>query len=153
MIWPSLMEGVSGWPLWAASLGGAVLGALIGGGSLWLMGWTGRSCAHRSDGLGDVKMMFMVGLSRLASDDPDHLHGCVLGIEVGIVVMLVQAARPEDLFALWHLPGNRRNRGRLLRTANRRMVRRTFQVWRFADCQLAIARSLKAAVFSDCVAR
>src|SRR5258707_3786316 len=26
-------------PLWAASLAGAVIGALVGGGSLWLMGW------------------------------------------------------------------------------------------------------------------
>lgn len=60
---PSLMAGVlNGLPLWAASLGGAVLGALIGGGSLWLMGWTWEKLRGiEAMGLGDVKMMFMVG--------------------------------------------------------------------------------------------
>jgi leader peptidase (prepilin peptidase)/N-methyltransferase len=60
---PSLMAGLlSGMPLWAASLGGAVLGALIGGGSLWLMGWTWEKLRGiEAMGLGDVKMMFMVG--------------------------------------------------------------------------------------------
>jgi leader peptidase (prepilin peptidase)/N-methyltransferase len=60
---PSLMAGVlNGMPLWAASLGGAVLGALIGGGSLWLMGWTWEKLRGiEAMGLGDVKMMFMVG--------------------------------------------------------------------------------------------
>jgi len=60
---PSLMAGVlNGLPRWAASLGGAVLGALIGGGSLWLMGWTWEKLRGiEAMGLGDVKMMFMVG--------------------------------------------------------------------------------------------
>ena len=60
---PSLMAGVlNGMPLWAASLGGAVLGGLIGGGSLWLMGWTWEKLRGiEAMGLGDVKMMFMVG--------------------------------------------------------------------------------------------
>lgn len=60
---PSLMAGVlNGLPLWAASLGGAILGALIGGGSLWLMGWTWEKLRGiEAMGLGDVKMMFMVG--------------------------------------------------------------------------------------------
>ena len=60
---PSLMGGVlNGVPLWAASLGGAVVGALIGGGSLWLMGWTWEKLRGiEAMGLGDVKMMFMVG--------------------------------------------------------------------------------------------
>lgn len=41
-----LMNGVlAGMPLWAASLVGALIGALIGGGSLWLMGWTWENCA------------------------------------------------------------------------------------------------------------
>lgn len=49
-------------PLWAASLGGACIGALVGGGSLWLMGWTWeRLRGIEAMGLGDVKMMFMVG--------------------------------------------------------------------------------------------
>jgi leader peptidase (prepilin peptidase)/N-methyltransferase len=60
---PSLMHGAfSTWPLWATSLAGAVLGALAGGGSLWLMGWLWeRLRGVEAMGLGDVKMMFMVG--------------------------------------------------------------------------------------------
>lgn len=49
-------------PLWAVSLLGAFIGALIGGGSLWLMGWTWEKLRGiEAMGLGDVKMMFMVG--------------------------------------------------------------------------------------------
>jgi leader peptidase (prepilin peptidase) / N-methyltransferase len=60
---PMLLQGVfAGWPLWAASLGGAAIGALLGGGSLWLMGWTWEKLRGvEAMGLGDVKMMFMVG--------------------------------------------------------------------------------------------
>ncbi len=60
---PSLINGpLEGWPIWLASLGGAVLGALIGGGSLWLMGWVWQRVRNmEAMGLGDVKMMFMVG--------------------------------------------------------------------------------------------
>jgi len=51
-----------GMPLWATSLIGAVIGGLIGGGSLWLMGWTWEKLRGiEAMGLGDVKMMFMVG--------------------------------------------------------------------------------------------
>jgi leader peptidase (prepilin peptidase) / N-methyltransferase len=58
-----LLNGVlAGMPLWAASLAGAVVGALVGGGSLWLMGWTWEKLRGvEAMGLGDVKMMFMVG--------------------------------------------------------------------------------------------
>jgi len=60
---PMLMNGVlSGMPVWAASLIGAFIGALVGGGSLWLMGWTWEKLRGiEAMGLGDVKMMFMVG--------------------------------------------------------------------------------------------
>jgi leader peptidase (prepilin peptidase) / N-methyltransferase len=60
---PSLLNGpFEGWPIWAASLGGAVIGALVGGGSLWLMGWIWEKLRGvEAMGLGDVKMMFMVG--------------------------------------------------------------------------------------------
>ncbi|HKR22356.1 MAG TPA: A24 family peptidase, partial [Pyrinomonadaceae bacterium] len=48
--------------IWVASLGGAVIGALVGGGSLWLMGWIWEKLRGvEAMGLGDVKMMFMVG--------------------------------------------------------------------------------------------
>jgi leader peptidase (prepilin peptidase)/N-methyltransferase len=54
-----LLHGV---PLWTASLLGAAIGGLIGGGSLWLMGWTWEKLRGiEAMGLGDVKMMFMVG--------------------------------------------------------------------------------------------
>ncbi len=58
-----LMNGaLAGLPMWAASLIGGVIGALIGGGSLWLMGWTWEKLRGiEAMGLGDVKMMFMVG--------------------------------------------------------------------------------------------
>ena len=60
---PMLLAGpFDGWPIWAASLGGAVIGALVGGGSLWLMGWLWEKLRGvEAMGLGDVKMMFMVG--------------------------------------------------------------------------------------------
>lgn len=60
---PMLMNGMlSGMPVWVASLVGALLGALVGGGSLWLMGWTWEKLRGiEAMGLGDVKMMFMVG--------------------------------------------------------------------------------------------
>jgi leader peptidase (prepilin peptidase) / N-methyltransferase len=49
-------------PLWAVSLIGAASGALVGGGSLWLMGFIWEKLRGvEAMGLGDVKMMFMVG--------------------------------------------------------------------------------------------
>jgi leader peptidase (prepilin peptidase)/N-methyltransferase len=53
---------MAGWPAWAVSLFGALFGAALGGGSLWLMGWLWeRLRGVEAMGLGDVKMMFMVG--------------------------------------------------------------------------------------------
>lgn len=60
---PSLINGpFEGMPIWVASLGGAATGALLGGGSLWLVGWVWEKLRGvEAMGLGDVKMMFMVG--------------------------------------------------------------------------------------------
>ena len=60
---PMLLGGaLAGMPVWAASLVGALIGALAGGGSLWLMGWAWLKLRNKEAmGLGDVKMMFMVG--------------------------------------------------------------------------------------------
>ena len=60
---PSLMQGsLATAPVLVVSLVGAVVGALIGGGSLWLMGWIWEKLRGvEAMGLGDVKMMFMVG--------------------------------------------------------------------------------------------
>ncbi|HYX40561.1 MAG TPA: A24 family peptidase, partial [Pyrinomonadaceae bacterium] len=49
-------------PAWAISLFGALFGATIGGGSLWLVGWLWqRLRGVEAMGLGDVKMMLLVG--------------------------------------------------------------------------------------------
>ena len=50
------------WPTWALSLAGALLGAVVGGGSLWLVGeaWK-RLRGVDAMGLGDVKMMAAIG--------------------------------------------------------------------------------------------
>ena len=55
------ISSISG-PPWLLSLGGAALGALVGGGSLWLVGeaWK-RFRGVDAMGLGDVKMMLGVG--------------------------------------------------------------------------------------------
>src|SRR4029078_11453822 len=60
---PSLQHGaLADMPIWVVSLAGALIGALIGGGSLWVMGWTWEKLRGiEAMGLGDVKMMFMVG--------------------------------------------------------------------------------------------
>ena len=60
---PSLAQGaLADMPIWVTSLAGAFIGALLGGGSLWLMGWTWEKLRGiEAMGLGDVKMMFMVG--------------------------------------------------------------------------------------------
>jgi leader peptidase (prepilin peptidase)/N-methyltransferase len=49
-------------PAWLVSLIGAVLGGLVGGGSLWFVGWLWKKLRGvDAMGLGDVKMMFAVG--------------------------------------------------------------------------------------------
>jgi leader peptidase (prepilin peptidase) / N-methyltransferase len=60
---PSLANGpLSTLPLWLASVVGALIGGLVGGGFLWLMGWAWERLRKvEAMGLGDVKMMFMVG--------------------------------------------------------------------------------------------
>lgn len=85
----------AGMPLWAASLLGAVLGALAGGGSLWLMGWAWEKLRGvEAMGLGDVKMMFMVGAYfgwRLTI--LNIFLGVLSGSLIGIVLMLRQRER------------------------------------------------------------
>lgn len=58
----SPLAALSGYPLWVISLAGAFIGALAGGGSLWLVGelWK-RLRGVDAMGLGDVKMMLGVG--------------------------------------------------------------------------------------------
>ena len=84
-----------GQPSWFVSLFGAVLGALVGGGSLWLVGaiWK-RLRGVDAMGLGDVKMMFGVGallgwrLSFLAI-----FLGAFAGAVIGVAVIARQKER------------------------------------------------------------
>lgn len=97
---PSLMHGtLGGMPLWFVSLVGALIGALIGGGSLWLMGWTWEKLRGiEAMGLGDVKMMFMVGaylgwrLTILTI-----FVGVLSGSLIGIVLMMRQKDRSMQM--------------------------------------------------------
>jgi leader peptidase (prepilin peptidase)/N-methyltransferase len=97
---PGLMNGAfEGWPLWAASLAGGLIGALLGGGSLWLMGWVWeRLRGIEAMGLGDVKMMFMVGaylgwrLTILTI-----FVGVLSGSLIGIAVMARQQKRDMQM--------------------------------------------------------
>jgi len=59
---PSLISAFPAWPVPLVSLVGAAIGALAGGGSLWLMGFLWEKLRGvEAMGFGDVKMMFMVG--------------------------------------------------------------------------------------------
>lgn len=87
---------IHGYPLWVPSMIGALLGAIAGGGSLWLIGeiWK-RLRGVEAMGLGDVKMMLGVGalvgwrLSLLAI-----FIGAFAGALTGIV--LIVAGRSKD---------------------------------------------------------
>jgi leader peptidase (prepilin peptidase) / N-methyltransferase len=97
---PGLLNGLfEGWPIWAVSLGGALIGALVGGGSLWLMGWLWEKLRGvEAMGLGDVKMMFMVGaylgwrLTILTI-----FLGVFSGSVVGIAVMVRQGQKDMQM--------------------------------------------------------
>ena len=82
-------------PVWMVSLIGAFIGALIGGGSLWLMGWTWEKLRGiEAMGLGDVKMMFMVGAYlgwRLTI--LNIFLGVLSGSIIGILLMMRQGKR------------------------------------------------------------
>jgi len=95
-----LLDGMlAGMPLWAASLVGAFIGALVGGGSLWLMGWTWEKLRGiEAMGLGDVKMMFMVGAYlgwRLTI--LNIFLGVLSGSLIGIFLMLRRGKRDMQM--------------------------------------------------------
>jgi leader peptidase (prepilin peptidase)/N-methyltransferase len=104
LYWPiSLLHGQ---PAWLASLAGALLGALVGGGSLWLIGFLWKLLRGvDAMGLGDVKMMLGVGallgwrLSLLTI-----FAGAFAGALIGIVVLsrqkdkTMQAQVPFGIF-------------------------------------------------------
>jgi leader peptidase (prepilin peptidase)/N-methyltransferase len=90
---------LAGMPVWGASLVGAFLGALIGGGSLWLMGWTWEKLRGiEAMGLGDVKMMFMVGAYlgwRLTI--LNIFLGVLSGSVIGMTLMMRQRRRDMQM--------------------------------------------------------
>ncbi len=56
------ISSLTGFPLWAISLAGALFGALIGGGGLWLVGALWKLLRGvDAMGLGDVKLLFGIG--------------------------------------------------------------------------------------------
>ncbi len=59
---PYLVSVFPTYPVWIVSVIGAIIGALAGGGSLWLMGFIWKKLRGvEAMGMGDVKMMLMVG--------------------------------------------------------------------------------------------
>ena len=86
---PGLLARMPQLPLWSVSLLGAAIGALAGGGSLWLIGFLWEKLRGvEAMGLGDVKMMFMVGAYlgwRLAV--LTIFFGVLTGSFIGIAVM------------------------------------------------------------------
>jgi len=82
-------------PLWSVSLIGAAIGALVGGGSLWLMGFVWEKLRGvEAMGLGDVKMMLMVGAYlgwRLAA--LTIFFGVLSGSLIGIGIMMKRGKR------------------------------------------------------------
>jgi leader peptidase (prepilin peptidase)/N-methyltransferase len=82
-------------PVWLVSLVGAVLGALVGGGFLWLVGAIWKKLRGvDAMGLGDVKMMFAVGallgwqLTLLSI-----FIGAFIGAVIGVFVIARQKER------------------------------------------------------------
>ncbi len=88
---------LQGYPIWLVSLGGAILGGVVGGGSLWAVGelWK-RLRGVDAMGLGDVKMMFAVGAllgwrSTLLSIFLGAFSGAIIG------VFLLSRQKEKDL--------------------------------------------------------
>ena len=85
---------LTGQPAWLVSLVGAIFGALVGGGSLWLIGAVWKALRGvDAMGLGDVKMMLGVGALlgwRLA------FLSIFVGAFAGAVIGVIVIARQKD---------------------------------------------------------
>ncbi|MDT7605340.1 MAG: leader peptidase (prepilin peptidase) / N-methyltransferase [Acidobacteriota bacterium] len=88
-----------GMPDWTISLAGALFGALVGGGSLWLIGWLWEKLRGvEAMGLGDVKMMFMVGAYLGWSQTALTIFLAVLlGSVIGVSIMLRRRERDMQM--------------------------------------------------------
>src|SRR5258706_287498 len=84
-----------GWPPWALSLAGALFGALIGGGSLWLVGALWKLLRGvDAMGLGDVKLLLGIGaLLGWRLTILTIFIGAFTGALAGIVVVMRQKDR------------------------------------------------------------
>lgn len=86
---------LAGWPAWAMSLTGALLGAFIGAGSLWLVGAIWKALRGvDAMGLGDVKLLLGIGALlgwRLAV--LTIFLGAFTGALAGILVVVKQKQR------------------------------------------------------------
>jgi len=96
---PQLLSLMPSLPVWLVSLVGAAIGALAGGGSLWLMGFMWEKLRGvEAMGFGDVKMMLMVGaflgwrLTILTI-----LLGALSGSIAGIFVMYRRGSRDMQM--------------------------------------------------------
>lgn len=90
--WPAVLLGQ--YPVWLVSIFAGILGAIAGGGSLWLVGelWK-RLRGVDAMGLGDVKMMLGVGALlgwRLS------LVAILIGAFAGAVIGMIYIARQKD---------------------------------------------------------
>jgi leader peptidase (prepilin peptidase)/N-methyltransferase len=88
-----------GTPDWTISIAGALFGAAVGGGSLWLMGFLWEKLRGvEAMGLGDVKMMFMVGAYLGWAHTALTIFLAVLtGSVVGVSIMLRRRERDMQM--------------------------------------------------------
>ncbi|MEP6946600.1 MAG: prepilin peptidase [Acidobacteriota bacterium] len=89
------LTALAGYPAWVVSLAGAVLGALVGGGSLWLVGEIWKKLRGvDAMGLGDVKLLFGIGaLLGWRLTILTIFVGAFTGAIVGVSMILVRKDR------------------------------------------------------------
>lgn len=85
----------SSWPTWAISFVNSLIGAAFGGGLLWVLGWLWRRTRGiEAMGLGDVKMMMMVGAYLgLARTAVALFLAFLIGAVVGVALLLWRRER------------------------------------------------------------
>ena len=109
----SPIASLHGWPPWAVSLAGALFGALIGGGSLWVVGALWKLLRGvDAMGLGDVKLLFGIGVARLAADDTYDIYRGFYRCDRGYCRCLkAKRQRPSNPDTVWHFLWHRVDRG------------------------------------------